>query len=344
MSSSSESETGIRSSLSARVAHAAAHDSARVDAAIADFFVEDDDRLDDRTRARMRALLAGSVEAIEQAIVAHAARQASIEALPGTYRRLNDSGLLRDHRLGAYLVGAVRLDLMGEALAAGVPQADRSDLLVRLCSVRDGVVASAASALLAAVNRARSDAGEAMPPAVQAQLVWWVAAALQERSPGVEAARALAEAAARCLDAHDPAATTRALAHKLVAAIDPRPEEIGGLLIESLTDARPLLFVAALARSAQVPAADALAMTIDPHAEERLWCVLRALDLDRPTIARIGLLLCEADPRRDLEAFAERLDQIMAIDRAEAANAIAVLRLPAEFRDAQRALSRSARR
>ena len=328
--------------LLARVARAAAQDAVRIDAAINDFFLAEDDRLDDRVRARMAALLAGSIERIEQAILAYAARQTGLPLSGGVHRRLTESGLLRDHLLGEHLIGAARLALMGEALAAGVPQSERSDLLVRLCSVRDGVVASAASALLAAINRARSDGGDALPPAVHARLVWWVAAALHENAAGEAAARALAEGATRSLDAHDEGSTVRALANRLVAAIDARPAELGGLLIETLADARPLLFVAALAHAARLAPADASAILLDP-ADERLWVTLRALELDRATIARIGLLLCESDPRRDVEAFAEQIDTIMAVDAGTAAAALDLLRLPSEFRNAQRILAGSAR-
>lgn len=340
MSPVSESQARPSDALSVRVARAVAQDASRIDAAIQDFFLGEDDRLDDRVRVRMAALLAGAVEGIEEAILAYAARQTGTALSAGVHDRLVASGLLRDHDLGQHLIGQSRLSLMAEALAAGVPQSERSDLLVRLCSVRDGVVASAASALLAAINRARSGGADPLPAAVHARLVWWVAAALHERSH--DGARALVEGATRSLDAHDEAATVRALAHRLILAIDARPEEVGGLLIEALADARPVLFVAALAHAARLAVDDALTITLDPPGE-RLWVVLRALDLDRATIARIGLLLCEGDSRRDVEGFAEQLDAIMAVDPAAADEAVGLLRLPADFRDAQRALVRSAR-
>ncbi|WP_375285786.1 hypothetical protein [Sphingomonas sp.] len=339
MSSVPESQARPSDALSTRLARALAQDAFRIEAAIADFFLGEDDRLDDRVRVRMATLLAGAVEGIEQAILAYAARQTGTAPPGGVHDRLVESGLLRDHDLGEHLIGVARLDVMAAALAVGVPQSERSDLLVRLCSVRDGVVASAASALLAAINRARSDGADALPAAVHARLAWWVAAALHERSP--EGARALVEGATRSLAAHDEATTVRALAHRLVVAIDARPEELGGLLIEALADARPVLFVAALTHAARLAPADALMIALDPSGD-RLWVVLRALGLDRATIARIGLLLCEGDPRRDVEAFAEQLDTIMGIDPDAAEAAMSSLRLPPEFRSAQRNLARSA--
>lgn len=340
MSAHSEPQSGVQGALLARVAQGAARDEARIDAAIDDLFLRDDDRLDDRIRARMTALLASSVDAIEQDILAHANRVAGVALTGGTLRRLIDSGLLRDRALGSYLLGAARLELMGEALAAGLAQSDRSDLLVRLCSVRDGVVASAAAALLGAINRARVDGRDGVPSDVHARLVWWVAAALHEQATQADCATALVEAATRSLQAHDDAASVRALGMRLAMAIDARPEEVGGLLIETLADARPALFVAVLAHAARVAPGEVLAITLDPPGE-RLWVTLRALRLDRATIARIGLLLSEADPRRDVEAFAEQLDAIMAIDEATADAAMRLLRLDADFRAAQRALARA---
>lgn len=343
MSAHSEPQTSEPGALLARVAQGAARDEARIDAAIEDLFLDGDDRLDDRVRARMATLLAASVDAIEQDILAHANRVAGTALTGGILRRLIGSGLLRDRALGSYLLGAARMELMGESLAGGLAQSDRSDLLVRLCSVRDGVVASAASALLAAVNRARADGRDGLPTAVHARLVWWVAAALHEHAGQPDCATALVEAASRSLQAHDEGGSVRALATRLAMAIDARPEEVGGLLIETLADARPMLFVAVLAHAAQVAQGEVLAMTLDPPGE-RLWVTLRALGLDRAAIARIGLLLSEGDPRRDVEAFAEQLGTIVAIDRATADAAMRVLRLDADFRAAQRALARSPRR
>jgi hypothetical protein len=70
----------------------------------------------------------------------------------------------------------------------------------------------------------------------------------------------------------------------------------------------------------------------------QLWVALRALALPREAIARVGVALCEADPRRDVEAFAEQLDAIMAIATDDARAALAGLRLPGDFRAAIAAL------
>ena len=52
--------------------------------------------------------------------------------------------------------------------------------------------------------------------------------------------------------------------------------------------------------------------------------------------------VAEADPRRDIEAFAETLDTIMAVDVEDARAALAGLRLPADYRAAVQALGRAA--
>ena len=80
---------------------------------------------------------------------------------------------------------------------------------------------------------------------------------------------------------------------------------------------------------------------IEPRGE-RLWPALRAVGLDRPSIARIALSLADADPRRDIEQFADQLDDIAAIDAEAARVALAPLSLPRSFRCAIRALARSA--
>lgn len=340
----SEAHSTSGAALLARVAHGSARDESRADAAVEDFFLAEEDRLDDRVRTRMSALLARLVQGVEQDIVAYAARLTGVPLGGGVFERLVTSGLLRDRALIAHLVAAARLDIAADALALGVPQSDRSDLLVRLCSVNDGVVASAAAALLAAINRLRADGRDGLPRALHERVVWWVAAALHERAgAGADHAAALVEAAARSIEAQDEDATVPALAARLAGAIDARQEELGALLVDALADARPAVFVAVLAHAARLAPAEALAITLDPIGE-RLWVTLRALGLDRPTMARIGLLLAEADPRRDIEAFADLLDAVIAIEAAPAAAAIGVLRLHPDFRAAQRALARSASR
>ena len=70
---------------------------------------------------------------------------------------------------------------------------------------------------------------------------------------------------------------------------------------------------------------------------------MRAADLSRDEIARVALSLAEADPRRDIEAFADRLDAIAALAPAAARDMIAPLTIPRELREAVRALARGRR-
>ena len=77
------------------------------------------------------------------------------------------------------------------------------------------------------------------------------------------------------------------------------------------------------------------------RAGDRLWVALRAIDLPREAIARIGYALCEADPRRDLEQFADVLDWIMAVAPQEARAALAPHYLDPDYRAALQALERT---
>ena len=130
---------------------------------------------------------------------------------------------------------------------------------------------------------------------------------------------------------------------RLAAAIDPRPDELSVLLTEALADRRVALFIALIARAIGLEAGEAREVVLDPLAD-RLWLVLRALDVDRTSLARIGLALSEADPARDVERFADDLDNIAAIAPAEARRQLAPLLLHRDYRAAMLALAGSARR
>ena len=127
---------------------------------------------------------------------------------------------------------------------------------------------------------------------------------------------------------------------RLAAAIRPSAGELPGLLIEALDDRRITLFTALIGHALGVEYDTAREIVFDASAE-RLWLVLRALDLPREKIAMIGYALSEADPRRDIDAFADALDAIMTIDAERARDALAPLRLDRDFRAAIRALNRS---
>lgn len=323
-----------------RARRADAVEARRLSAALDDFFLPDDARLDDQTRAALGASLRRTVEAVEREIAAFVQRAVGRTVGGDVLARLLDSGLLRDAPLMADLIGGARQELLAEALRRTTAPADQSNLLGRLAECSDGVIATAATALLAVENRARHGRRE-LAHAVHQRLVWWVTAAVREGSePDSALDRALADGAARSIAANASADGLDAAAMRLAAAIDPRPSELGDLLADALADARPILFFALLAQAASLDFADARGITLDPDGD-RLWLALRALGLERGEIARIGLMLSEADHRRDVEEFADLLDPIVMVESEAAAAALAPMRLHPEFRAALRALART---
>jgi hypothetical protein len=343
--------------LLARAAAVDARADVRLSATINDFFLPDDARLDDRMRAGIGQVLIGLVSGVEAALTQRAGRLLSARDLastatrlvqPGTsvLDRLLSAGLLRDPDLMRELIARVRQDAIGDGLPAAAPlQPETPSLLARLANHPDTVVADAASALFAADGRRRGlidgVAQTDLPAELHHRLMWWVAAALRERAAHeddlAELDRALAEAALRSLAAHDEADRLEAAAMRLAVAYEAAPGELPDLLGEALGDRRLALFTAFLAQAAGLDYDQARDMVGDAETAH-LWLVLRALDCPRGAIARIGLGLCEADPRRDVERFADMLDDIMDITPPEARAALAPLKLPQAYRAAMTAL------
>ncbi|MGR6328074.1 hypothetical protein ACU5AX_03310 [Sphingomonas sp. XXL09] len=333
----------------------AAQADGRLGATIVDFFLPGDARLDERTRLALGQTLAGAVRAIETDIRHHAARLlaprgATMPAATDVLRRLSRAGLLRDRALIDELLGQVRCDQIAEALVPQVGGPDQPSLLIRLAQVDDGVVATAARALLAAEAQRRAAVEQervlhgTLPAVLHRQLVWWVAAAVREAQADDAALdQAVVEAAQRNLAAHDETQRPEAAAMRLAMAIDARPDELGPLLVDALGDRRLLLFIAVLARATRLDSVATRQIVVEPEGD-RLWLALRAIDLDRATIARIALALADADPRRDIEAFADALDAIVAIPVDSARAALAPLTLHAELRVAIDALAREGAR
>ena len=363
-------DDGTRRGATTLLARAAAADlraEDRLGCAIADFFLDDDDRLDDRTRVTMARVLGDLAHGVEMTLRRHAARLlaardvASLaDALaadgPAILDRLVSAGLIRDADLMREVIGRVRQDLLADALTSdATDESERPSLLPRLASSPDGVVASSAVALLSAESRRRVPpppgqfAPTDLPAELHHRLVWWVAAVLRERFAGLagEATplldRALAEAALRSIAAHDEGDRLEAAALRLAAVLDAQANELPELLVEALADRRLSLFIALLAHALRVDYGDARDIVLDASGE-RLWLMLRLLDLDRAAIARIALALSDADPRRDIDDFAEGLDEIVAIDPQNARNALAPLLLHRDYRAALVALGRHAER
>ncbi len=115
--------------LLTRAATADSHADDRLRVAIADFFLADAARLDDRTRIAVAATLGGLVQAVAGALRHHAARlllareaaplSAAIEAEePSIFQRLAQAGVLRDPELMRELLGRVQQDLLTDALSS----------------------------------------------------------------------------------------------------------------------------------------------------------------------------------------------------------------------------------
>lgn len=327
--------------LLARAGAADARASALLAGTTADLFVPPEARLDDRTRAALQATLAALVGAVERSLrgLLSSAALAPGPALP----RLAAAGLTRDPALMRELIARARLDGLAAALPpAGADDPDRASLLPRLSEHADPAIGTAAAALLAADNRRGAGTAETatqteLPAELHYRLVWWVAAALRGDDATLDAA--LADAAFRTLARHDEGDRPEAAALRLAARLDAAPDTLAAVLVEALGDRRPALFAALIAQALRVPFEAAREIVADA-AGDRLWLALRALDLPRDTIARIGLALGEADPRRDLDALADGLDAVETIPVETARAALAPLSLPDEFRAALAALER----
>lgn len=331
--------------------------------AIDDFFLPEESRLDERTRSALAVLLRGLVDTVEAEIREHGARllgsrgeAALAKALgdPATpvLSRLSRSGLLRDPELMGELMARVRQELLGNALPTHAPDdPDRPSLINRFVQHPDRVVAAGAMAVLIAESRRRGipETGQFsqtdLPAELHHRLVWWVAAALRERVEAADAEsdaldRALCEAAQRSLSAYDEGDRLEAAAMRFAAAIDAQPSELPGLLVESLGDRQVVLFAALLAHALGLSYPIARELVLNSGGD-RLWLGLRALALGRDSIAKIGYALCEADPRRGLERFADTLDAIAAVTPEEARAALTPMKLDPDYRAALLALKRA---
>jgi hypothetical protein len=341
--------------LARRAAAAEQRADARLAAAIADFFLPDEDRLDDRTRAAVAALFEATVGAVEREIAAHAARlldsrgaaalAARLAGNGSVLDRLVESGLARDAELMDELIAQARVALIDEALVANRAPGTAPTLLARLTEVADGVIRNRAIAYLVADGRRRLPAADRcaeLPAELFHRIGWWIAAALRERlgEDAPAADRALAEATQRSLAAHDEGERVEAAAAHLAAAIDALPHERAPLLLDTLAEGRVALFVAILTHALGVDGAETRALVLDAGGE-RLWLALRSLGMERDAIARIGWTLCEADRARDVETLADRIDPVAALTPEAAALALAPLALNRDFRAAVRALARA---
>lgn len=285
--------------LLTRAATADSHADDRLRVAIADFFLADAARLDDRTRIAMAATLGDLVQAVEGALRHHAARlllareaaplSAAIEAEePSIFQRLAQAGVLRDPELMRELLGRVQQDLLTDALSGESPDdPDRPSLLPRLAGAADRVISASAVALMTAESRRRvaptpgQPAVTDLPAELHHRVIWWVAAAIRESMGPLESEsqalldRALVDAALRSIAAHDEGDRLEATALRLASALDPQASELAILLVEALADRRLSLFIALLARALGLDYSDAREIVLDRDGS-RFWLVLRA--------------------------------------------------------------------
>jgi hypothetical protein len=328
------------SQLLARAAAALGRADRGLAQTIDDFFIGEDDRLDDRTRATLGTTLAAMVAAVESDLRRRAARSLAVVADgKSVLDRLIASGVVRDPALMRELIDRTRLDLLADTLTNAAPDdAGAPSLLARLTASGDTHVATAALALMAAEGRRRGflDNGRLshteLPAELHHRLVWWVAAAIREQLADAAASRVLADAGLRALGGHDESDRVEGAAIRLAAAIDPQVSELPALLTHALGDRSVALFVALLAYALRFDFAVARQLVVSGG--DALWLALRAIDLDRATIARIGVALSN-----DVEEFADQLDTIAAVSVTDARAALAPLALPADFRAAMAALA-----
>ncbi|WP_333572187.1 DUF2336 domain-containing protein [Sphingomonas sp.] len=330
--------------LLARAAAAEMHGRALDEVTARDIAVPDALRLDERTRAGVRLRLEQIVGAIEASLC----RAVAPEGFPGlgaTLPLLHAAGLPADPALAGELLATVRLDQLAAGLPHHAPEDPaRPSLLNRLAEHPAPGLSEAARALLLAESRARSpEAGRwRLPFILHARLLWWVAAAMREQAgtlAGVALDAALCAAVREECALAERAAPDQveAAAARLAAAIDPGPREWGRILLEALRDRHLPLFVALLARAADIEFPEARALLLDPGAE-RLLLVLHALELPRENIAELCFLLCNADPARDLAGLADAVDTLAAVDMGTARDLLALLRLPPEYRAVRAAM------
>lgn len=320
--------------------------AARLNDETRDLFLPASARLGDRLRAELVEQLRTMVGTIERELRLGAARRLldmgaseAAEALLAhadtVLDRLWRTRLLHDAELMRELIGVVRLLSLARTLPPGTSAgADRPSLVVRLAECPEPDVARAANDLLAISNAA--GAGIVLSAPQCAKLVWWSAAALREELKAeARADHALADVAAALIAAQTDEDCVDAASLRLARVIAARPDELAGLLVETLGDRRPALFIALLAVAGGLGFSDTRAIVTDPDGA-RLWLLLRAQGLERPVIARIGVAIAGAE--HDLEQLADDIDEVMAVDPETAAASFSMLALPIDYRRALDAL------
>ncbi|WP_294322340.1 DUF2336 domain-containing protein [uncultured Sphingomonas sp.] len=331
----------------------------RLRAAADHFHLPDEARIDDRTAAQLGEVMRATVVGVDAAVRDHAIRLLTarghaalaqgLRIAGSPFDRVVGAGLFRDPALFGELFARVRLD----AIAHGLPMmvaGDGPTMVARLAQSSDRLVAAAAVAMLAAQAR-RGSVVEGIPAAVElarplhARMAWWVAAALRDMAGAGEQIAlldaALAESVRRAIEPQAELVPLEIAAMRLAQAIEPQGDEVSALLAGAIGDGRLILFTALVARASGLAFERVRDLVIDTDGA-RLWVVLRALAVDRATIARIGFALAEAEPVRDVEGFADRIDVIMEVTPDAARIALAPMALDTDYHAAMLALGSAA--
>jgi hypothetical protein len=340
--------TQIHSDPAALLAHAAARGmraQARAVPPLNALFAPPQEQLDDRTRAALSDRLDRLVRTAADRLGERAAARLEAAAEPALATRLRRRveqvwdrlvavPALWDEGVLAELLAETRLALLAAGLPVRAPfNPDQPSLLARLAHGDDANVADAAKLLL--LDGSTSDGA-----AVQ-QLWWPIAAALRGTTTDPDEValldRALISAVEELRGQDQEAPAAARLARALRRDVATLPE----LIEHALADRRLELVVALVADAGGLGcrAVRDLVLERDPAP---LCMVLRALDLPRETGARIAFALCEADPARDLEAFADVLDAAAAVPLQAAWQSVAAMALPAGYRAALLALGEGA--
>jgi len=341
------------SSLPDRVAAAERGGQRRVRAVADSFHLLHEARIDDRTAAALDAAMRAAVAGVEATLRAQAARlltargdAAAAQAVasgPSSFDAVVRAGLFRDAALFGELFARVRLAVLSAAMPLTPNESgDRPTMLARLVQASDRLVSAAAVAMLAAEARRAAPAQPHadLPRAMQGRMAWWVAAALRAQADAGVATLldlVIGDAVRRATDRQGASVAPEVAAMRLAHAIDPAPEQLPPLLEEAIEEAHLPLFLAIAARGAGLEYERMRDLLIDRD-DSRLCVVLRALGLERATIARIGYALCAADAGRDVAAFAAGLDAVMAVTPEAATAALMPISLDPEYHVALLAL------
>lgn len=313
--------------------------SARVrEDGVRDLFLIDTARLDDQRRAILRTLIRAIVGVIGGDLH-DLARATLIE------RGERDAAAILDRVDARHVLPAVEAQLKAET-AVATELIDRVTLDTIGAMLPPGLIETpppapgplATDKLRQAESR-RLSLPDQPPYAIdlsaetQERFVWWLAAAIASSldMPSPSIAVALAHAAGDLLARYDEGDRLEAVAGWAALRAALGKDALAGAIDHCLAERRIVVLTALLAQAAGITYEDARAMIVVPG-DDRLWLVLRAIDLPDAQLARLGYALGEADRRRDTEQFAERFDAIRAIDPADARAAIAGLRLPAAMR------------